>query len=254
MGGLLGFAVGLTGVGGAALTIPALVFILGLSTVTAIATSFPFVAVIKLFGFIQHRHQGTFHLPISLALLSGSVPGTVAGVLVISRLSVQFGAAMDIWLNFSIGALIIVSMSAMFITSASRAEPTQNEGIGRNRWLAGVFLGFLAGLVIGATSVGGGILIIFAIHITYRIPAAGIVGTSIGVSLILMVVGSIGYSGSGLVDFQAVLYLSLGGVPGIILGSKLVNRVPQVALLRLVALAGATAGVSLIGKGIQLSL
>ena len=256
LGGLLGFAVGLTGVGGAALVIPALVFVLGFSTVNAIATTFPFVAVVKLFGFLQHRHQGTFHLPLSLALLAGSIPATVLGVLIISRLFDRFGEDLDIWLNFSIGALIIASMSVLLVKTQSAApvDSTRYEVFGRSQWLAGVALGFPIGMVIGTTSVGAGSIMITLILLVYRIGMAKIVGTSIGVSLILMVVGTIGFSGTGLVDFGAVLYLSIGGVPGVILGSKLINSLPQKVLRRLVALAVVSAGLGLIGKGIHLLL
>ena len=188
LGALLGFATGLTGVGGAALTIPALVFILGFSTVSSVAASFPFVATIKLFGFFQHRRQGTFHLPLTLALLGGSIPATVLGVLIISRLVDRFGEDMDIWLNFSIGILIIASISLLFMKtqSANRVDSDQNEVFGRPQWLRGVGLGFPIGVVIGATSVGAGSIMITLSLLVYRMSAAKIVGSSIGVSLILL--------------------------------------------------------------------
>ena len=253
LGALLGFATGLTGVGGAALTIPALVFLLGFSTVGSVAVSFPFVAVIKLFGFFQHRRQGTFHLRLSLALLVGSIPATVLGVLVISRLFDRFGEELDLWLNLSIGALIIASISLLLVQtrSANRSDDSEDETFGRPQWLRGVALGFPMGAIIGATSVGAGSIMITLCLIVYRISTAKIVGSSIGVSLALMIVGAVGYSGTDLVDYWAVLYLSIGGVPGVILGSKLINRLPQTVLLRLVALAVVAAGLALIGKGIH---
>lgn len=256
IGGMLGFLVGLTGVGGAALAVPSLVLVLGISTVNAIATTFPFMAIIKLFGFLQHRHQGTYHLPLGLALLTGSIPGTVLGVLTLSLLFDRFGEDLDRWLNFSIGAVIIAGVGVLFVKTEStiRDSCVQYEVFGRSQWLRGVALGFPIGVVIGATSVGAGSLMITLILLVYRMGAAKVIGSTIGVSLILMVIGSIGYSRTDLVDFWAVLYLSIGGVPGVIVGSKLINSVSQKVLLRLVGLTVMVAGLGLIGKGIQASL
>ena len=54
LGAALGLIVGLTGAGGAALALPGMIFLLGMPTVTAIATAFPLTAIIKVFGPFQH--------------------------------------------------------------------------------------------------------------------------------------------------------------------------------------------------------
>ena len=138
--------------------------------------------------------------------------------------------------------------------SANRVNHGPNEVFGRPQWLRGTALGFPIGVIIGGTSVGAGSIMITLCLLVYRMEAAKIVGSSIGVSLILMIVGAIGYSGTDLVDYWTVLYLSIGGVPGVILGSKLINKLPQKVLLRLVALAVVAAGLALIGKGLLQSI
>ncbi|MCH8089147.1 MAG: sulfite exporter TauE/SafE family protein [Chloroflexi bacterium] len=127
MGAVLGFAVGLTGTGGAGLAIPGLVLLLGFSTVTAVATTFPFAAIIKLIGFIQHRKQGTVHLQVGVALLLGGVPGSILGVLALSQLFDAYGEDLDLWLNMAIGGLIILGLVIVLtvLVVAGIAPPPQ---------------------------------------------------------------------------------------------------------------------------------
>ena len=254
LGSLLGFAVGLTGVGGAALTIPALVFVLDFTTVTAIATTFPFTAIIKVFGFLQHNRQGTFHRPLSLALLAGSIPATVLGVLILSRLFDRFGDDLDIWLNFSIGALVIVGVVMLLLNVVSPYSDftQQSDAISPPKWLTAWILGAIFGLIIGVTSVGAGSLMIAPLILIFRISGAKVIGTSIGVSLVLMIVGTLGYWRTGLIDFAPVLYLSIGGVPAVIIGSKLTNRLSHRKLLIIISMTALMAAASLIVKGFQL--
>ena len=254
VGAVLGFAVGLTGTGGAGLAIPGLVLLLGFSTVTAVATTFPFAAIIKLVGFIQHRKQGAVHLKVGVALLLGGVPGSILGVLALSQLFDAHGEDLDLWLNMVIGGLIIVGM-VMLLGKTRAIEPRpglDDPPFGRREWMTGSALGGIFGLIMGATSVGAGSLMIPPLVLIYRLRAAAAVGTTIGVSVVLMLVGTVGHLGTGLIDWSAVLFLSSGAIPTVVLGSTLTRRISERVLVKAVVTVMMVAGIALIVKGVLL--
>ena len=250
LGAGLGFAVGVTGVGGAALAVPSLVFFLGFSTVEAIATTFPFTAAVKLAGFAQHSKQGTFHYRVGAALLLGGVPGAVVGVALLSRLFAEYGDSLEVWVNLFIGLLVLMGTALLVVQIRLKRRGVEQEGngLGQKKWLAGSGVGGVLGLIMGATSVGAGTLMTAPVLLIFRISADKVVGTTIGVSLVLMVIGTLGYLSQNLVDWSTVLFLSIGAVPAVIVGSRLTTRIPERALIAALTAMMLTASGSLLAK------
>ena len=240
----------MTGVGGAALAVPSLVFFLGFSTVEAIATTFPFTAAVKLAGFAQHSKQGTFHYRVGGALLLGGVPGAVVGVALLSRLFAEYGDSLEVWVNLCIGLLVLIGAALLVVQIRLKRRSVEQEGngLGPRKWLAGSGVGGVLGLIMGATSVGAGTLMTAPVLLIYRISADKVVGTTIGVSLVLMVIGTLGYLSQDLVDWSTVLFLSIGAVPAVIVGSRLTARIPERALIAALTAMMLTASGSLLAK------
>ena len=240
----------MTGVGGAALAVPSLVFFLGFSTVEAIATTFPFTAVVKLAGFIQHSKQGTFNYRVGGALLLGGVPGAVVGVVLLSRLFAEYGDSLEVWVNLFIGLLVLIGAALLIVQIRLKRRSVEQEGngLGPKKWLAGSGVGGVLGLIMGATSVGAGTLMTAPVLLIYRISADKVVGTTIGVSLVLMVIGTLGYLSQDLVDWSTVLFLSIGAVPAVIIGSRLTTRIPERALIAALTAMMLAASGSLLAK------
>ena len=246
----MGFAVGVTGVGGAALAVPSLVYFLGFSTVEAIATTFPFTAIVKSAGFVQHSRQGTFNYRVGCSLLVGGVPGAVAGVALLSGLFAEYGDSVEVWVNLIIGLLVLVGSGLLFMQLRLKRSRTENNAntLGKRRWVAGSGLGAVLGLIMGATSIGAGTLMTAPVLLLYRISADKVVGTTIGVSLVLMIVGTLGYLSQDLVEWSTVLFMSLGAVPAVIVGSRLTTRVPERVLIVALTAMMLTASASLLAK------
>ena len=236
--------------GGAALAVPSLVFFLGFSTVEAIATTFPFTAIVKSAGFVQHSRQGTFNYRVGGSLLVGGAPGAVAGVALLSGLFAEYGDAVEVWVNLIIGLLVLAGAGLLFLQIRLRERRTENDinGLGSRRWVAGSGLGAGLGLIMGATSIGAGTLMTAPVLLLYKISADKVVGTTIGVSLVLMVIGTLGYLSQDLVEWSTVLFMSLGALPAVIVGSRLTTRIPERALIALLTVMMLTASVSLLVK------
>ena len=236
--------------GGAALAVPSLVFFLDFSTVEAIATTFPFTAIVKSAGFVQHSRQGTFNYRVGGSLLVGGAPGAVVGVALLSGLFAEYGDAVEVWVNLIIGLLVLAGAGLLFLQIRLKERRTENDinGLGSRRWVAGSGLGAGLGLIMGATSIGAGTLMTAPVLLLYKISADKVVGTTIGVSLVLMVIGTLGYLSQDLVEWSTVLFMSLGALPAVIVGSRLTTRIPERALIALLTAMMLTASVSLLVK------
>ena len=77
---LVGFLVGLTGMGGGALMTPILILFFGFEPTTAIGTDITYAAVTKIVGSWRHRRLGSVDMPLAFWLAAGSVPAALLGV------------------------------------------------------------------------------------------------------------------------------------------------------------------------------
>jgi uncharacterized membrane protein YfcA len=76
---LVGFLVGLTGVGGGSLMTPFLVAGLGVPAPTAVGTDMVFATLTKFTGSVQHYRQRSVNLEVALFLGSGASRGACSG-------------------------------------------------------------------------------------------------------------------------------------------------------------------------------
>lgn len=102
---LVGFLVGLTGMGGGALMTPILIFFFGFKPTLAIGTDVTYGAITKTFGAWRHWRLGSVDLPLVVYLCLGSVPSTLLGVGLIHLLQSTYGAGLDSLLYRLIGVL-----------------------------------------------------------------------------------------------------------------------------------------------------
>ena len=70
-------------------------------------------------------------------------------------------------------------------------------------------------------------LVLFALAVLTLLPAAKIVGTDISHAVLLLAVSSVGHLALGTVDFNMTANLLIGSIPGVIAGSRLVIKVPE---------------------------
>jgi uncharacterized membrane protein YfcA len=229
LGSVVGLMVGLTGAGGAALAIPGMTLLLGTPAMTAVATAFPFTSFTKVFAFLEHRRLGTIHWPVAKYYLIGTIPGTLVGVVTLSHLYERLGSALDFWLKLAIGLLLILSVlfSLFQRRAAGGLAPDPPSVLTLFQKFLAVGVSAVLGVIIGATSVGGGSFLVISILILFPIRIVKVVGTSIAVSLLLMIEGAIAYFGTGLMDIPLALAMAGGAVPAAILGSRMAKRVPE---------------------------
>jgi uncharacterized membrane protein YfcA len=82
----VGVLVGLTGIGGGSLMTPLLLIFIGTQPHVVVGTDIAYGALTKTVGGWQHLRNGTVDLGLSKWLAFGSVPGSVAGVILVESL------------------------------------------------------------------------------------------------------------------------------------------------------------------------
>ena len=86
---MVGFLVGLTGMGGGALMTPVLIFVFGFEPTMAIGTDVAYAAVTKIAGSWKHWRQGSVDIPLALWLALGSIPASLLGVAAVAYVKRQ---------------------------------------------------------------------------------------------------------------------------------------------------------------------
>ena len=236
-GFFVGALVGLTGVGGGSLMTPLLVLLFGIHATTAVGTDLLYAAATKTVGTAVHGFSKTVDWGIVGRLAAGSVPATVATLLVLSRVEKQIGAAnhlITVVLGF---ALIVTAVAILFrkIIVDFFQRRTGPDGP-KHATAITIALGAILGVLVSLSSVGAGAIGVTVLLILYpTLPAARLVGSDIAHAVPLTLIAGLGHWLIGQVDLHLLVSLLVGSVPGIIIGSLIAARVPDKVLRPILA-------------------
>lgn len=226
---LIGLSLGLLGGGGSIVTVPILVYAIGMEEKLAIALSLAIVGATSLIGAFSHYKKGNVDFKVFLAFGPVAMLGTFLG----AKLSVFFSGQVQL-LMFA----VIMILAAYFMLKGRQsveADPSKQQFTTKRIALIAVE-GIVVGIITGLVGVGGGFLIVPALVLLAGISMKRAVGTSL---LIISVKSFAGFSGYlGIVeipwDFLA-RFTAVSGL-GILAGSALVKHVPQKWLKKIFAL------------------
>lgn len=223
---LAGILIGLTSMGGAALMAPFLILIVGVRPVTAVGTDLVYGAITKIVGAWVHWKQETVDLTVVKKLATGSIPGGLAGSLLVIALPRFTHDAQRIEQRAIGFLLVLVAIVLLFrllqgtpsTPSARRIAFWQNRGT--------VIWGAVVGFCVGLTSVGSGSLLAPFLMMIYPSKTARIVGTDVFHAALLVSVTGIAHAASGGVEWSLTPSLLAGSIPGVLLGSRLAIYIP----------------------------
>ena len=242
---LVGFLVGLTGVGGGSLMTPFLVAVMGVSAPTAIGTDMIFATLTKFTGSIQHYRQQSVNLEVAAFLGLGSIPAGLLGVATLEWIEGSYDAETVRSIMITIIALTLVLVGASLIFRnflPEREEDGPKQGVwdgksrmSRRRRAYTVVFGAMGGYLVGLTSIGSGSVMAVILLLLYPIAPAVIVGTDIAHATVLSLVVGLAHMTQGNVDFSLVGSLLLGGVPGVLIGSRVAPWLPGKPLKMILA-------------------
>lgn len=229
LGIITGALVGLTGAGGGAVLTPALVLGLGIPAPIAVGTDVLVAALMKLAAGGSYARDRAIDWPLVGALALGSVPGVLVGSLLTGLLPESFIIRL-------IGGAVLGTGIITAWRLADR-EGRTSQGLRARGPRVTAALGGATGLLVGATSVGGGTILLAALALWWPLSAKRVVGTDIAHGLLIAAVAAIAHGAAGRIDAGLAVPLLSGGVPAAVLAARLATRIPDAALRAVVATA-----------------
>jgi len=243
LGAVLGFLIGLTGVGGGALVAPVLYVVLGLSYQEAVAFSLIYSSFTKIVGAAQHLWQGTVVANVTLLYGLTGVPGAIFG----SRMVYTAPPAIQWAFPFLMGAVLIfvsalLAMETRVSQLAARAKPFSLKGLTWSAVLTVTAIQLGVGILMGLTSIGSGSLVILSMLWLFEMPAKLIVGSSLVIALIMILPAAATHFVAAGVGWATLTPMLAGSAGGAVLGSRTVflmrERDLKLAIAALVMLGG----------------
>jgi uncharacterized protein len=253
---LVGFVVGLTGMGGGALMTPILVVVFNIQPLAAVSSDLVASFFMRPVGAAVHLRQGTVNWQLVKWLVLGSVPSAFCGVLILRALGtsnhVQGAVQVVLGIALLVAAGAIVLKAFLNLRSRARGEHlTASRSLDITvKPLPTFMIGALGGIVVGMTSVGSGSLIIVLLLFLYpRIRASQLVGTDLVQAIPLVGAASLGHLLFGDFRFSLTASLIIGSIPGVYLGARVSARAPARLLRRVLAFVLLASGLKLVQVG-----
>jgi hypothetical protein len=249
----VGLIVGLTGVGGGSLMTPLLIFGFGIKPHLAIGTDLLFAAFTKLGGTVSLARQRIVPWRLVGALSMGSIPAALVTLYVLHNLG-PANPAVQQAMTLTLGiALLLTALATLYKAIQGKKIPRLIDGAQLDEatkprhWSLPILFGCVIGTLVTLTSVGAGAIGVTALILLYpMLPLPRIVAADIAYAVPLTLVAGLGHASLGSVDWLLLGKLLMGSLPGIWIGSQLVNRTPDRIIRSLLSLLLAYAGVKLI--------
>ena len=256
---IVGFIVGLTGMGGGALMTPILILVFNINPLAAVSSDLVVSLFMKPVGAAVHLRRGTVNMTLVKWLAIGSVPAAFGGVLILKALGQS--ESIENFIKIALGVALLLSVGTMVGKATislrqyyrDRAKGVLGEsdvtimGI-TVRPIPTILVGILGGVVVGMTSVGSGSLIIVGLLLLYpKLRAGGLVGTDLVQAVPLVAAAALGHILFG--DFQAdtTAALLVGAFPGVYLGARVSSRGQSGIIRRALVVMLFASGLKLVG-------
>ena len=233
-GALVGFVVGLTGVGGGSLMTP-LLTMLGVPLHTAIGTDLLYASISKTGGAIIHHRNRNIQWRITLTLAMGSLP---AALLTVWGLKHWFpdAAAYKPILTHALGFMLLVTAASLLLRPWLQRRLQKPVGAGtpvrdflaHHQTAATVTMGVVLGVLVTLSSIGAGVFgVMVLVTLFPALAMIRIIGTDVTHAVMLTLVAGLGHLSMGNVDWHLLGLLLIGSLPMIVIGTNLSSRMHE---------------------------
>lgn len=229
-GGLVvGFLVGMTGVGAGSLMTPFLIAHVGVSPAIAVGTDLLFASITKASATAPHHSLGNVSWRLVAWLGAGSVPGALAMLALLHYANPDTELLGRIIKQALVVALVASALAIMIypIITRSRVQTLTAAELPVRR-LPTLLLGLILGSIVTLTSVGAGAIGVVVLSMLYpRLMTRRLIGTDVVHAVPLTLVSGLAHMSMGNANFGLLGLLLLGSLPGIAIGSRLTGVLPD---------------------------
>jgi hypothetical protein len=215
---------------------PTLMFLFKVPLDVAVGTDLLFASLTKTAGVAAHGVRGNVNWRIVTRLGAGSLPASIATILLMSQLKAQGKPLNHIILPLLglslVGTAAAVLLRRRILVAGGKAFELSEDTANRLAIIVGVVLGVMVTL----TSVGAGAIGVAALMLLYpKIRGAEVVGSDLAHAIPLVTVAGLGHLQLGNIDYRLLMGLLVGSIPGIYIGSTISSRLPEVMMRRILA-------------------
>lgn len=232
---LIGVSLGLIGGGGSILTVPVLVYILGVDPVLATAYSLFVVGATSLVGagnymkngLVNYKTAAVFAIPSFIAVFLTRkylVPALPDPLFTVGEAVISKNIGIMVFF-----ALIMLAASYSMIRKKKCVDCDEEQEVKFNFPMIALE-GSVVGVVTGIVGAGGGFLIIPALVILAKLPMKMAVGTSLLIIAAKSLIGFLGDVTTQTIDWQMLLIFTSLSIVGIFIGSALSKKINENAL------------------------
>jgi uncharacterized membrane protein YfcA len=240
LGVIIGACLTLTGVGGGVLIIPALQLSFDMQVVMAVGTASIIASLVKLNAAYSHIKSNNVEWQHVKFVLLGAIPMIFIATdfILDAANSPEHGETIQHLVQIGVVGVMVVS----FVMLLRRMRQSSRNQIFPNASRKGpaVGVGMLSGTVLGATGIGGGVILLPALTSTLGCSIKKAVGTSIVIALVLSSVTALIYSGGSQSHIAIALFVALGSAIGVPLGIRAIAMFAEATLFRITLLMIAT--------------
>jgi uncharacterized membrane protein YfcA len=221
---IVGFVIGLTGMGGGALMTPVLIIFFGITPSAAISSDVVASVILKPIGGGVHIRRRTVNWKLVRWLAIGSVPAAFVGAYLIDVIA---GDGFESRVKTILGVVLLVAAVAMFakvvVQSRRGVGPIDSRLDPRLiKPLPTLLIGVLGGFIVGMTSVGSGSLIIVMLILLYpTLSSREMVGTDLVQAIPLVAAAALGHILFGNLQLDLTASVLVGAIPGVYFGARI---------------------------------
>jgi len=226
----IGLSLGFMGAGGSILTIPVFVYVLKKDPLSSGVYSMFVVGMSSMAGTIQSIFNKIVDFKVAATFGLPSVAGVlVARKLICPMIPVRLFSVGTFSVSKSMVFMLCLSF-LMFLSALKMLKPGVNniderEELDKPATALLLLRGFMVGTITGLLGIGGGFLVVPALYFLARLP----VKTAIGTALVIITINSL-FSfltsyGSTDLDWLLLVKFSLGAIVGIIIGTRLSQKI-----------------------------
>ncbi|WP_216940423.1 sulfite exporter TauE/SafE family protein [Acinetobacter sp. BY419] len=258
-GVLVGFCVGVTGVGGGSLMTPILISLFRIEPHIAIGTDLLYAAISKFCGSFVHAKKMNIVWPIVIWLAVGSIPASLATHWVLDNFlsqSTYYKTVLTMVLGFmltitGLSILFRTQIETLFNKHRKQELPDMTQDLekvklqAKEKRVAIIIMGIILGIFVTLSSVGAGAFGIMALVVMFpNLPMIRIIGSDVVHAVLLTLVAGLGHMSSGNVDFMLLFWLLVGSIPAIIVGTLLSSRMPEKLIRKILGITLFALGVN----------
>jgi uncharacterized membrane protein YfcA len=256
LGFIVGIAIGASGIGGAALIVPSLLF-LGLPPQTMVGASLFFNFFSNILGSILHAKKGNVNRSALIYTLIPVIPSMLLASLLWKHIKSNYGSStLDTFILLPIG-ILLVGIAVFMIrgymrkkkgnlsSNTAQIKPRMNL-MKRDKGILLCVGGFVS-FLIQISSVGAGVIVTPVLLKILHSPKHA-AGTTVTFGLVVSFIGTLLYSSLGDISADLVIVLLAGSIPGVILGVKITTVVSSRTLTLIFSIIILAAGILVLSR------